>query len=275
MDKMNQLWNLKNRVVVITGGAGLLGMKHAEAIIEMGGIPILLDVNAQELQDARQRFKETSNADVLTYVCDITEKNCVQETLEDILKHHQHVDVLINNAAINPKIESGDQHFSRFENYASDQWMKEINVGLTGAFLCAQAFGSVMAKRKKGVIINVASDLGLIAPNQSLYKEEGLPDDRQPVKPITYSVIKHGLIGLTRYIATYWADQGIRCNALAPGGVFNGQDEVFVKRIQDLIPMRRMANADEYKSSIVFLASDASSYMTGSVLVVDGGRTCW
>ena len=272
---MKHLWNLKNHVAVITGGVGLLGVKHAEAIAEMGGIPILLDVNSLALDRVKQNLENKFGVDVLTYVCDITDKIQVTETLNNILKHRTSIDILINNAAINPKLELGKQHFLRFENFDLDQWIKEINVSLTGAFLCAQVFGNEMTKKKKGVIINVASDLGLIAPNQSLYREEGLADDKQPVKPVTYSVIKHGLIGLTRYLATYWADKGIRCNALAPGGIFNGQDEIFVKRIQELIPMKRMATVDEYKASIVFLASEASSYMTGSILVVDGGRTCW
>jgi NAD(P)-dependent dehydrogenase (short-subunit alcohol dehydrogenase family) len=275
MDMIKQLWDLKNHVVVITGGAGLLGIKHAEAIAEMGGIPVLLDVNSTELEQAKHKLQETFGGDVLTYVCDITNDAQVRETLASILKCYNRVDVLINNAAVNPKLESDNQHFSRFENFTVTQWVAEMNVGLTGSFLCSQVFGSFMAKREKGVIINVASDLGIIAPNQSLYKIDGVENDLQPVKPVSYSVIKHGLIGLTRYLATYWADKGVRCNALAPGGVYNGQNEVFVKRIKDLIPMKRMATPDEYKSSIVFLASEASSYMTGSVLIIDGGRSCW
>ena len=220
----------------------------------MGGIPILLDVNSQSLEEAKQIIEKAYGCEVLTYLCNITVKGQVQEALTDILKHYNHIDVLINNAAINPKLEAESQRFSRVENFKLSQWAMELNVGLTGAFLCAQVFGSFMAKQGKGVIINIASDLGLIAPNQSLYKIEGIENDLQPVKPVTYSVIKHGLIGLTRYIATYWADKGIRCNALAPGGVYTGQDEIFIKRIREIIPMGRMAKIDEYKSSIVFFS---------------------
>jgi NAD(P)-dependent dehydrogenase (short-subunit alcohol dehydrogenase family) len=125
------------------------------------------------------------------------------------------------------------------------------------------------------VILNVASDLSLIGPDQRLYRQDGLPEDRQPVKPITYSVVKSGLIGLTRYLATYWADAGVRVNAISPGGVANNQPEEFVARLRKLVPLGRMANQDEYQGAILFLCSDASSYMTGANLVIDGGRTCW
>ena len=148
-------------------------------------------------------------------------------------------------------------------------------MGLTGAFLCSQVFGSYMAKQKNGVIINVSSDLGIIAPDQRLYRKEGLAGDAQPVKPVTYSVVKHAIIGLTKYLATYWAEDNVRVNAICPGGVYNDQKEEFLERIEKLIPLRRMAAEDEYKGIIVFLASDASTYMTGSTIVIDGGRTCW
>ena len=132
-----------------------------------------------------------------------------------------------------------------------------------------------MAERGSGVIVNIASDLGVIAPDQRLYRREGIAPDLQPVKPVTYSVVKTGLIGLTRYLATYWGDRGVRCNALSPGGVENGQPEDFVARLSSLIPMGRMARADEYQGALLFLCSDASSYMNGQNLVIDGGRSCW
>ena len=163
----------------------------------------------------------------------------------------------------------------RFENFSVEQWSQELAVGLTGALLGCQVFGVHMARQQSGVIINISSDLGLIAPDQRLYRKSGLPDSEQPVKPVTYSVIKHGLIGLTRYLATYWADRHVRVNALAPGGVRTDQPEEFVQKLSSLIPLGRMASRDEYKGAIVFLASDASSYMTGATLVVDGGRSCW
>jgi len=125
------------------------------------------------------------------------------------------------------------------------------------------------------VILNVSSDLGVIAPDQRLYRQEGIPDDQQPVKPVTYSVIKHGLIGLTKYLATYWADRGVRANTLAPAGVYTNQPDAFVQRISSLVPMGRMADADDYRGAIQFLCSDASRYMTGACVVMDGGRSVW
>ena len=141
--------------------------------------------------------------------------------------------------------------------------------------LCSKVFGYEMSKNGYGVILNISSDLGIIAPDQRIYKKEGLPENEQPVKPVTYSVIKHGLIGLTKYLAIYWADKGVRCNVLCPGGIYNNQPDEFVKKISHLIPLGRMAHEDEYKATVVFLVSDASSYMTGENLVIDGGRTCW
>jgi NAD(P)-dependent dehydrogenase (short-subunit alcohol dehydrogenase family) len=155
------------------------------------------------------------------------------------------------------------------------QWEQDLAVGLKGAFLCSQVFGTEMARRERGVILNVASDLALIGPDQRIYQRNGVSEDRQPVKPVTYSVVKSALLGLTRYLATYWADRGVRVNAISPGGVYNGQDSEFVAKLSNLIPLGRMASVNEYRGCILFLCSDASSYMTGANLVVDGGRTAW
>ena len=158
---------------------------------------------------------------------------------------------------------------------SQDYWDGDVAVGLTGAFLCAQVFGYHLATHGGGVILNVASDLAVIAPDQRIYRQHGLPPEGQAVKPVTYSVVKAGLVGLTKYLATYWAEQSVRVNAVSPGGVFNGQGEDFVEKLTNLIPMGRMASKDEYKATIVYLLSDASSYVTGINLVADGGRTCW
>jgi NAD(P)-dependent dehydrogenase (short-subunit alcohol dehydrogenase family) len=187
------------------------------------------------------------------------------------------VHALINNAANNPKVEGGasGSHWSRLESFPTDAWDADLAVGLKGAFLCSREFGAAMADAGGGAILNVASDLALIGPDQRIYREPGLADEQQMVKPITYSVVKAGLVGMTRYLATYWADRGVRVNAISPGGVAAGQDEAFVDRLTNLIPMGRMAKPDEYKAAIAFLVSDASSYMTGANLVIDGGRTAW
>jgi len=206
---------------------------------------------------------------------DITNETSLTDVRSRIVQKFGRIDILINNAANNPKVEDANQGWSRLENFPLEVWDADIRVGLTGAFLCSRVFGTEMAKRKSGVIVNVASDLALIAPDQRLYRVEGLPEDQQPVKPVTYSVVKTALIGLTRYLATYWSNANIRVNAISPGGVFNGQSEVFLSRLKQLVPMERMANRNEYQGAILFLCSDASSYMTGANLVIDGGRTCW
>ena len=275
---VRSLFDLTGRVAVITGGGGLLGVKHAEAIAEMGGVPVLVDISQQRCQDARQEIKARYGCEVLSVVADITQPQAVADVLAQALTTLGRVDILINNAANNPKVGSGDSatgHWSRVEQFPLPVWKQDIAVGLTGAFLCSQIIGAEMARRGRGVILNIASDLGVIAPDQRIYRQPGLEDRRQPVKPVSYSVVKHGLIGLTRYLATYWADRGVRVNALSPGGVHTDQDPAFVQRLTNLIPLGRMAQRDEYKAAVIFMVSDASSYMTGANLIIDGGRTCW
>jgi len=270
------IFDLSGRVAVITGGAGLLGQQHAEAIAAVGGIPVLLDLRFDKPELKPDRLKERFGPKAMAIVTDITKPASIQSVRDQILQVLGRIDILINNAANNPKMESSSSvNFSRLENFPLEQWESDLSVGLTGAFLCAQVFGEVMARQTKGVIVNVASDLAVIAPDQRLYRENGLPAELQPVKPVTYSVVKSALVGLTRYLATYWCEQGVRCNAISPGGVYNGQPEKFVQRLSQLIPLGRMARLDEYQGAIIFLCSDASSYMSGSNLVVDGGRSCW
>ncbi len=269
-------FKLQNRTAIITGGAGLLGVKHAEAVAEAGGIPILWDINREGVLRHSGEIKEKYGVDSKGFEVDITDTGVVKNSFKEVLKVFNRVDILINNAAYDPKV-SDDQKtvWSRFENFTLEMWNKDISVGLTGAFLCSQIIGSHMAKNGEGVILNIASDLGLIAPDQRLYRKEGVPEDQQPVKPVTYSAVKHGLIGLTRYLATYWAKSGVRANAICPGGIYNNHPDEFVQKLSNLIPMGRMADIDEYKAAVLFLVSDASSYMTGSVMAIDGGRTCW
>lgn len=272
-------FDLTGKAALITGGAGLLGMEHAAALLESGATVVLTDINKTALEMAREsliRGAEVSR--VLTSVMDVSQPDAIRAVAQELVASGLRVDILVNNAAIDPKVkgDGGVLETSRLENFPLDQWNLQVAVGLTGAFLCSQVFGSAMAQDGRGgVILNIASDLSVFSPDQRLYRKEGLADDMQPVKPVTYSVIKAGLVGLTRYLATYWADRGVRANALSPGGVFNGQGEEFVKRLTSLIPIGRMAGGDEYRSAVQFLCSDASAYLNGQNIVMDGGRCVW
>jgi len=270
-------YSLKNKIVIITGGCGMLGIQHAEAIAEVEGTPILFD--KVENKSEVERIKKEYNSDCFFIKGDVTKESDIRKLIENIKVSHKKIDILINNAALNPDPaldNAGSKNsLKRFEDFTLNEWDEEINVGLKGSFLCSKLIGNEMSKSGGGVIINISSDLGLIAPDQRLYKIKGNSEDQQPVKPVTYPVIKHGIIGLTKYLATYWLGKNVRANALCAGGVYNNQPMEFVNKIEAQIPLGRMAEKNEYKSSIQYLSSDASKYMNGACLVIDGGRTCW
>jgi len=271
-------FDLTNRLALITGAAGLLGVQHSRALLEAGSDVILQDIDDEKLDRTQKSLSRMyPNRVILTSSSDITSEISMYALQKKLESEQLIVSILINNAAINPKYEEIENNSfgSRLENFDLKDWESQLRVGLTGAFICSKIFGSAMAKNKSGVIVNIASDLSIISPDQRLYEVKGLDPSEQPVKPITYSVIKSGLIGLTKYLATYWRDAGVRVNALSPGGVYDGQSAEFLERLAYLVPLGRMANADEYREAIQFLSSDASSYMTGQNLVIDGGRTIW
>lgn len=276
MSNCMEKFSLNGKVVIITGAAGFLGIMHTKAVLDAGGIPVMLDLFEPKLQEAKTELEKEYHGKVVElFVADITNKKMLEQIKERLVKKYGRIDGLINNACNNPTMKNSDERNGRFENFTYEEFLADTNVGLYGALVCSQVFGGYMAQNGGGSIVNISSDLGVIAPNQNLYRMEGKEEKQQPKKPVTYSTVKWGLIGLTKYLSTYWADKNVRSNALAFGGVFNNQSEVFLRRVEELIPMHRMANRDEYMGSIVYLLSDATSYMTGSVVSIDGGRTAW
>jgi NAD(P)-dependent dehydrogenase (short-subunit alcohol dehydrogenase family) len=271
----NTIFNLSGKVALVTGAAGLLGVEHSVALAEAGADVVMTDINLEKLEISAQRVFEITSISPTTILLDVSNQDKVSSARKELERQGKIVNILINNAAIDPKVRSDAtvKESSRLENFDIDKWNIEVGVGLTGAILCASEFGPGMAAQGGGVILNIASDLAVMSPDQRLYRKEGLPNAEQPVKPVSYSVIKSGLIGLTRYLSTYWADSNVRCNALSPGGVYNGQSDEFVQKLTELIPIKRMASKDEYRGAVQFLCSDASAYMNGQNIVMDGGRS--
>ncbi len=278
MSSLMDSYKITNKVIVITGGAGLIGRKHCEAVLEGGGVPVLIDIFNESLEQTKKYYSEKySDSSIEIFKADITDPNSLIFIRDELLAKYGHIDGLINNAANNPKMEGSSKNMGaiQFHNFPVEIWNEDIAVGLTGAFLCAQVFGTVMENQGSGVVINVSSDYGIISPNQNIYRREGLTESEQTIKPISYSVVKHGIIGMTKYLATYWAKKGIRVNTLCPASLSNGQPDEFVRKISELIPMGRMSRPDEYPATVLYMLSEASSYMTGATVILDGGRTIW
>jgi NAD(P)-dependent dehydrogenase (short-subunit alcohol dehydrogenase family) len=273
---LENIFSLDGKVEVVTGATGLLGRKHVEAIAAYGGTPVILDLLQNRVEELADEINQKYSVNASGFSVDITDELEIEKNCAHLIEKYGKIDGLVNNAANNPKVEeSSEKNFSRLENFPLNVWNQDIAVGLTGAFLCAKHYGTSISNNSEGgVILNISSDLGLIAPDQRLYRQPGLPEGQQPVKPVTYSVAKTGLIGLTRYLATYWPDR-VRCNVLCPGGVEAGQPNDFLKEVTARIPMGRLAQANEYQGALLFLLSEASAYLNGAILPMDGGRSVW
>jgi NAD(P)-dependent dehydrogenase (short-subunit alcohol dehydrogenase family) len=268
------LFSLQRKVAIVTGAAGLLGRQHCFALAEAGANVIVTDLEQDRCASLAREITATSGKST-GIAADITDPASVRSLRDAVLRQYQRIDVLVNNAAINDRFESPDAaaEQSKFENYPLDLWNRSLAVNLTGTFLCSQVLGSEMARQGSGSIINIASTYGIVAPDQSLYTKQ---DGTQTFyKSAAYPVTKGALISFTRFLAAYWGKAGVRVNSLSPGGVENNQEEYFVRNYAARTPLGRMASPTDYKGAIVFLASDASAYMTGANLVVDGGWTAW
>jgi NAD(P)-dependent dehydrogenase (short-subunit alcohol dehydrogenase family) len=270
-----QKFDLSGQIAVITGGAGLLGFEFCRTLAEAGAQVILADLDEQA---AAQRAENLQSAGLKVYPLglDVTNKVSVGEMVGTVVRQFGRLDILVNSAAMDPKFDPQHQagHSQSFEGFPLEAWNQALSVNLTGAFLCSQAAAQPMLEQEHGVFINICSTYGLVGPDQRLYEREGEQGPRQ-YKPVYYSVTKAGILGLTRYLATYYAGKNIRANALTPGGVYNNHDDVFLKAYSARAVMGRMARSDEMNGALLFLASDASSYMTGANLIVDGGWTAW
>lgn len=273
MSNLSKLFDLTGRAAVITGGAGLLGRQFCRTLAEAGAAVLVADVNGEAAAKIAAEIKAFGGK-AESQAVDVGNSNSVQGMAAAAQKHFGQFDILVNSAALDPKFDSSGtgKHASAFEEYALQAWEAAVRVNLTGAFLCSQVAVKAMLAQGRGVIINICSTYGLGGPDQRIYQQEGQP---ARYKPVDYTVTKAGILGLTKYLATYYGEKNIRVNALTPGGVFNNHDQEFVKAYSARTVLGRMAQPDEMNGALLFLASDASSYMTGANVVVDGGWTAW
>lgn len=264
-------FSLKDKVAIVTGATGLLGKEHCKALYESDATVVVADID----QNACDAFARDLGERAFGVAMDVTDSASLRTAKDTILNRAGHLDILVNNAAINDKVEDPALALeqSRFETFPESRWRAMMDVNVTGVFLCCQVLGAEMARRGQGSIINIASTYGLVAPDQSLYRR---PDGTQAFyKTAAYPTTKGAVLSFTRFLAAYWGSQGVRVNSLSPGGVENGQNEDFLAKYSERTPLNRMAKPTDYRGALVFLASPASSYMTGSNLVVDGGWTAW
>ena len=269
------LFSLAGRVAVVTGGLGLLGREHCRALAEAGATVVVADLEQKDAAAFAHELSRECDSPCLGSELDVVDQESVAKLRDVVLERFGRLDVLINNAGVNDRVEdrSSSNATPRFEDYPLESWKRLIEVNATGTFLCSQVLGAEMARRRSGSIVNIASTYAVVAPDPALYRR---PDATQDFwKSPAYPASKGAILSFTRYLAAYWGAAGVRVNALSPGGVENGQETFFVRNYSSRTPLGRMAQPCDYRGALVFLASDASSYMTGANLVVDGGWTTW
>jgi NAD(P)-dependent dehydrogenase (short-subunit alcohol dehydrogenase family) len=264
-----QLFSLEGKTAIVTGGTGLIGKKHCEALSAAGADVIVADIDLNSTQE----FAESLGKNALGISLDVTNSESLEKAKSEILTKFGTIDILVNNAAINDMFENPAMaaELSAFEKYPIESFRKSLEVNVLGVFLCSQIFGSEMAKQGSGSIINVASTYGMVGPDQNIYKNKA--GEQTFFKSPSYPTTKGAVLNFTRYLAAYWGKNGVRVNTLSPGGVENSQDDFFVQQYSAKTLLGRMAQPTDYQGALIFLASDASAYMTGANLVVDGGWT--
>ena len=271
-------FNLKNKIIIITGGSGFLGSEFSSTLSEVGAIPIILDKNNASLELLKKKFIKKKQRGSF-FLVDLNNETKVNIVINSIIKKYRKIDCLINAAGLTGEdmLKTDSNFFEKFENYDFKLWQKSLNGNLSSTFILTKSVAKYMLKRKKGSIINIASDVGIISPDHRIY-EANKKINYKGVNfntPLSYSVAKSGIISMTRYLATYWAKKGIRVNCVSPAGVYKKHNKKFVKQLSERIPLGRMAKPEELNGAIIYLCSNASSYVTGHNLVVDGGRTIW
>ncbi|MGH8653275.1 MAG: SDR family oxidoreductase [Gammaproteobacteria bacterium] len=266
-----ELFSLRGRTAIVTGGVGFLGRHHCKALADAGATVVVSDLDLGQCQE----LAKSLGNEAFGWAADVTDIQAIRDLLAQVMAHTGRVDVLVNNAAINERIENSAMALeeSRFETLSLARWRQSLEVNVTGVFVCSQVIGSKMVELGGGSIINIASTYGIVAPDQSLYR--AADGTQRFFKSAAYPTSKGAVIALTRYLASYWGRVGVRVNALSPGGVEDGQEPFFLQQYSRRTPLARMAAPGDYMGALVFLASDASSYMTGADLVVDGGFTIW